>query len=359
MRVSYKKNSSEENLYRILLSKADFMVFFYIVISFVFFILVASPVLNEKMDFQFYADSKTYEAFALTETSADGLVKISSNYLGPFLILKLLGPKNYFLIFLFNLTLLLISIHIIRNHLKLGFEAFLLLLFISPFTFTSLFSVNKEIISLICMSLLISYIYKQALVKAILIIFLSYLVRWQLTVFVVLVLLLYPAFINTFKKKMIIFLCGLFVISFLLKLLSNTLFYDVFAVYELTGDSYTEGSGSFNTLMNIQAQQGYFLAFIPKSFHLWMGMISRYGLVFDFTDTYNNFIVFWQAPINMLTLWLLFKRKLFTFNNPFFYIIVLYFLVFAITPIYAIRYFYGVYILVIFLISNKEFRNTN
>ena len=293
----------------------------YIVISFFFFLWVALPVLKEELDFQFYADSKTYEKIALNDSESN-LVQVGLNALGPVSILKLLGPQSYFLIYLFNISLFIASLYYISRNPALNKKLFFLLVMASPISFTSLFSVNKEIISLLCLALLIFFKDKLNIWKIGLLLIISYLIRWQFTLFI-LVFLLIDSPVNCFREKRRF--------SFLLMLISI----------------------SVKILMDIQQQYGYFIAFIPKTLHLLVGMSSRYKFIFDFTDVYNNFILYWQGPLNALLLFWAFNKKMFNFDNDIFYMLLIYCVIFAITPIYAIRYFYPVYILLAYLVSLK------
>ncbi len=324
----------------------------YIVISFFFFLWVALPVLKEELDFQFYADSKTYEKIALNDSESN-LVQVGLNALGPVSILKLLGPQSYFLIYLFNISLFIASLYYISRNPALNKKLFFLLVMASPISFTSLFSVNKEIISLLCLALLIFFKDKLNIWKIGLLLIISYLIRWQFTLFI-LVFLLIDSPVNCFReKRRFSFLLMLISISVILYYTQDTIFKGLFDIFNRTADDYTAGRGTYKILMDIQQQYGYFIAFIPKTLHLLVGMSSRYKFIFDFTDVYNNFILYWQGPLNALLLFWAFNKKMFNFDNDIFYMLLIYCVIFAITPIYAIRYFYPVYILLAYLVSLK------
>lgn len=322
----------------------------YVIFVFFFFVQIAIPVLNDRMDFQFYSDSKTYE-YEATDYSKE-LITVGGNFFGPVMILRLLGPQNYIAIFFFNLIVFFVSLYFFTRDRRLDLKIFLPLILLSSITFTSIMSINKEIISLLFSSILI-YNHERKKLKYILFLFvLSYFVRWQLTLFYIVYLLIFSNinFINNRKLMIIVLLVSISIFLFLF----GDIFETVFSIYERVKDDYVEGGGSFNLIMNIQSQYGYVLAFPLKTLHLLVGMLSRYRTVFDFTDVYNNLILYLQCILNAIVLYKTFQYRLYRLSYDYFYIAVIYCIIFAITPVYASRYFYPAIIFMSYMIAYES-----
>lgn len=341
----------------LLIRKEWKIIFYYILISLLFFIFVGRKVMINELEFQFYADSKTYVEEA--KSSNFDLISVGGNFLGPVSILKILGPENYFMAYLFNVMLFMIAIIIMTRDRDINLGYFLFLTIVNPITFTSLISINKEILSLLFVSILISEhkrLHKRHILT-ILNIVLALMVRWQLAIFYIVYLIIFSRLNFFSKNRFLVILSLLIVISVTLNYTQEALS-SVFDIYERTLGEYTEGAGSFDLIMTIQFQYGYIYAFIPKILHLLLGLLSRYKLYFDFTDAYNNFILFNQALLNLYLLYKVFKDKYMRLNNDFLYISIVYCSIFAITPIYAMRYFYPISILITYGLSiNKQLKS--
>lgn len=338
---------------RYLINKAWLRVFSYLLVSVIFFIFIAYYALIGEMDFQFYADSKTYEEAARFQ-NIDSLVDVGGNFLGPVTILSILGPRNYWGIFFFNIVLFLFSMYFISREKGVSLRVLFFLIMISPITFTSLFSINKEIISLLCICMLIYNHRNKSIVVSLFILLFSYLVRWQFSLFYLMYLFFFSKLNFLKEKRLLSFLLLLVLISVVLYYTKNSLLSGVFNIYERTSDEYTEGSGSFNVIMDVQNDYGYIFAFFPKVLHLMIGMITRYKMIFDYSDVYNNIILYFQAPLNFYLLYVNLRNHLLNMRNDYLFVALLYCAVFAITPIYAIRYFYPVSILLAYSYAARD-----
>lgn len=321
------------------LRQHEALVVVYLILALIFFIMVALPVMNGTMDFQFYSDSKTYQLEAEGNLERNAFFDIGNNTIGPVQILLLLGPQNYFLIFLFNILLFILSIKYLSASSKfVDKKRLFLLMLLSPITFTSLMSINKEMIAFFCVALII-YNHSRKKIGIELALFpLTYMVRWQFTGFYIIYLLLFSK-INFLKKyRFVFFIILLLGITGILFITRDTLLERIFTRYD--NDTWDEGNGTFAIVQSIQDNYGYIVAFIPKVLLLLGGMISRYALVFDFSDAYNNFILFFQTIWNLVILYLAYKKKCLDFHNDYFYIAIVYCAIYAITPIFSTRYFY-------------------
>lgn len=326
----------------------------YFFLVFLFFISIAYPVLNNEMDFQFYSDSKTYEDEA--KYYSRDLVAVSGNFFGPILILRLLGPNNYIGVFFVNIIIFFLSLYFFTRDYKLKLKIFLPLLLLNPITFSSIMSINKEIISLLFLSILVYNHNRKKIIFIILLIIISWFVRWQLTLFYITYLFACSKLLFI-KNRLTVVILLLVCISVILYLFGYILD-DVFSRYELFKDNY-DGIGTFNTIMNIQYQYGYIFAFPLKALHLMLGMLIRYKTIFDFSDVYNNFILYIQCIFNAIVLFKVFYRKLYYFKYDWFYISIIYCAVFSITPIYNSRYLYPAFILLSYLLAYETSYNSS
>ena len=335
------------------LRQHEALVVVYLILALIFFIMVALPVMNGTMDFQFYSDSKTYQLEAEGSLERNAFFDIGNNTIGPVQILLLLGPRNYFLIFLFNIFLFFISIRYLSASSKfIDKKRLCILMLLSPVTFTSLMSINKEMIAFLCVALIIYNHTRKKIGIELLLIPLTYLVRWQFTGFYIFYLLLFSK-INFLKKyRFVVLVILLLGITGILFVTRDTLLEMIFSRYDNTVDSWDEGRGTFAMVQSIQDNYGYIFAFIPKVLLLLGSMVSRYAVIFDFSDAYNNFILFFQTIWNILILYLTYKKKCMNFQNDYFYIALVYCAIYAITPIFNTRYFYPAMLFLCYAIAS-------
>lgn len=337
------------------MKKVSPLIIIYLFFSLLFFYFIALDVLHGKLTFQFYADSITYEDVAIYGESRGNLTEVGHNTFGPVTILHILGPKNYFLIYLFNIGLFLLSICFFSKNKEVSIGPLVGLIMIQPITFTSLMSINKEIIALLCTALIIyNHNRNNKWIIPILIV-LTYFVRWQFTLFYLLYLFIFSKY-NPLKNKRglttILLLLGITAVLFVVR---NTFLGDVFAVY----DNFTErndahGSGIFRQIMMVQDHYGYIVAFIPKVLLYLVGALKNYPLLFDFSDAYNNTIVFLQTVFYSYILIRCFKSKAYTLKSDYFYIALIYCILFSISPIFAPRYYYPAIIFLCYELSLKK-----
>ena len=137
------------------MKKFYFQIAVYLLIVTFFFIVVALDVLNGKLEFQFYSDTATWIDEAIYGGHGDDLTMLNRNELGPVMILRWLGPNNYWAMFFFNVVVFLLSLYILSKDKDLNIKRMSFYIMISPITFSSLLSANKEIFALICTCLII------------------------------------------------------------------------------------------------------------------------------------------------------------------------------------------------------------
>ncbi len=274
-------------------------------------------------------------------------ISLSSNTFGPVLISRLLLNNNL-LILVFNYIIFLISFHLLRNFKQLNPIKLALFLISSPMLFSSITTLNKEILSFFCVSFLISISNKRLTVFNILIVmFSSLLVRWQMIVVSALFLFLNKVVRKDLRSRFISIISFLMLLSFLYPFIRNFLDLDVV----LSVDQYTEtsesNSGFIYMLNSLQNNYMLFFSFVPKTL---MNLVANPGKLFQSYDTlsnpydiYNNYVVPGQGLITTLLIILSFKKFRINSFNSSHYLILIYSIVFSLSPFIQTRYFFPLY----------------
>src|SRR5690606_13436732 len=117
-------------------------------------------------------------------------------------------------------------------------------LLISPVLFSSLIAINKEIIALLSMTFFFIYYRKRSISYLVLALIFSFLVRWQMTMFIVILTLLISN-LNVFRNKRAFSLCLLLTFISLLYYLNLSKFETFNTIAEIGQESSDEGSGLF------------------------------------------------------------------------------------------------------------------
>jgi hypothetical protein len=205
--------------------------------------------------------------------------------------------------------------------------------------------------SLLAMSLLVAWVYKRLWMYFFLAFCISFLVRWQLALFVVVIGYALSPF-NPIRRNRALFLCGLLVAISVAYLFVGDSFNSVNDNAQ-RGAALDEGSGIY-TIFNSAQQKGfYFLVFIPKALHAMYGLIFRIGNVSDFSDVYNNVVITLHCLISFLFFILIIVSKRFRLADDLIFLAVVYCSIFVLTPIYSPRYFYPVFIVSCLVLSTS------
>lgn len=336
------------------LQKTTIYLFLYSLMAVLFFFTIGQDALNGVIDFQFYADSLTYEQAYVDNnfSSVFEMVSVGNNYLGPLLLLEVVGG-NRFLILLVNIFILFWAIKLVRKSkepVDLGVAVFLL--FLSPITFFSLISVNKEIISMLAMAFLIAWVRKKGLGYLLLCLLCSFFVRWQFTLFVIMVFLSFSP-LNFLRYRRYWYVGVLLVALSIVYWLMLGFFSGVNNIAEI-GGAESNGSGLYTQFIVLQNQGLYFLVFIPKALHAMYGLIFKANQLFSPTNIYNDVVVMLHCVAAFLVFILaLFRGKL-RMKDDLVFIAVIYCAVFVLSPIYAPRYFYPVFFLLCLVLSRPS-----
>lgn len=317
-----------------------------VVLGTLFLAWIGIDALEGRNDAQFFADSNTYhEAYREDRArwdNVEALVGISVNYLGPLAVIALAGD-NYFLILVFNAALLLFCLRTIADSLKLDSLRLLLVLLLNPLTVSSVLSVNKEILAVLCFTLIVRGLAKRSFAALAGAVVISFLVRWQMTMFLVLLLVLTSS-VNPLRRRRALTVLLLVATMSAAYVGLDELLAPVRLNFESSAAEY-EGSGAFQWLMDQQDRGLYWLVFPLKAAHLLFASGLRFDRLLDPTVPYNDNWQLLHSTATLVMFIALVRKGRFSLSNDLVYLSVLYLAVFALTPIYTPRYFYPVYVL--------------
>jgi hypothetical protein len=330
--------------------KYKIYILLFLAVSAVGFVTLGLPGLTGEIDLQTYSDSLTYERLSKNMPSGVSLISVSSNLVGPIAILRMLD-YNYVSVFAFNILVFLASFKTIFSHYDLNKNVFMLFIFVSPLMFFSLFNVNKEILVLFDMAVFLAFLKNRKILYLLLALAVSLLIRWQMTLFILLALPI--IFIDKYfrhRKTIVFFLiAGLSVIY---PMLSSV--FEAVILHSIPDNDAVSGSGIFQKLNRIQGTTGgYLLVFLPKLLQINFGIIKRIHMITEFSLFWNYFVLMLHSVASLiLTIFVVIKRR-FVFNNFLVYLSMIYAGLFALSPIINIRYFLPMYILLVVVASSK------
>jgi hypothetical protein len=338
----------------------NLITFFFLFVAFLIFQFVAKDdilsavVANQNDGFRLYADHPTYvNAYESVDNLLELLI-IKPNYLGPVITIGLLQNNLYF-IFIFNVILFIISVSIIRNHFKGNWNIYLVLLVINPILIVSLFSANKEIYSLLATNIFIIALDKKKIRYLIISVVVGLFSRKELSFFFIVMFVLFNIKIEWYNYKLVII--SLFVISITMFDGYISANFDAIEQYLIESEStinQTNTRGTIYFLNEIQRTSGYFLVFIPKILLNIFGTIYRLDLLLDFSDMYNNHVIWGQSLLFIFIIpvtYIKVKKTQIRIINEIFFSFLIFCILFAFVPIVQNRYFYPCYVLLSGLIN--------
>lgn len=335
---------------RVIVKKYFLYLILFLTFSTIFFIIIGIDNVSAESSLRITADAPTYKVLAKQEDIP--LISIGGNYLGPVLIYKILNCNEY-LVYLFNVSIFLLAFKFVKNTKKYNVKLFAKYIMINPIFFFSLFSVNKEIL-LLC---IITGFYSSDKKRKFLFLCLSILVRWQLTLFLLLDLLINSKFNFLYKyKKSLIFIFVL-VISLVFPILQNT-----FSQVQNSSDIFIkediDGSGLVGKLNSLQYKNlGYLIVVWPKIIQNLIGPLIRIRKIFDFSDFYNNFIMMANAFCNLIMLILFILKRKIDIENELFFSMIIFSIIFGLSTFIQPRYFLPIYVLMALILSEKGKKN--
>lgn len=319
------------------------------VLAMIFLAFIGAAALTDQGVFQFYADSITYHAIYSGDVDIAGgsLIGVASNYVGPMLVLKIAGG-NVYNVLLLNVLIFSVSMVGVARTLRLDILRVTILLMLSPLTISSLLSVNKEIFIFPFLALALGAHYKRSAMHAVLALGVAILFRWQLMLFYV-VLLAMDTLPRSSKRRGWLVLFLLIGISAIYSA-SQELLEPVLSVAETSIADYEGGSGLFEMTLNYQKTGWYFLVFPIRAFHLLFGMGLRIDSILSPQDIYNDLFVSIHCLVSIFLFAMLLMRRRISLNNDLVFSGVVFLIIFCITPIFAPRYLYPIYVLMVLVL---------
>jgi hypothetical protein len=316
-----------------------------VILGAVFLNVIGIDALEGRSEFQFFADSSTYHEAARGELDqvdgVEGVIGISGNFLGPLLVLALAGD-NYYVVLMLNALIMFLAVRSISDSLNLDSLKLLAVLLANPLTISSLLSVNKEIIAIAFIALMVNGLVTRSVLALMAALAVSFLVRWQLTAYLVVVLAMANRWNPMRNHRLGSLLVLLIAISVAYVQLAEV-FEAVRLNFETAAEDY-EGSGTFQWLVKLQEQGWYWLVFPFKAAHLLFATGLRFDRLADPTVIYNDTWVLLHSTATLALFLILWWSRRVTIANDVVYVSLVYLAVFALTPIYASRYFYPVYV---------------
>ncbi|WP_313433282.1 hypothetical protein [Stutzerimonas nitrititolerans] len=326
------------------------LLFLFSALSFAFLYCVGGDALNYENDFQFFADSGTY--LQVSQGTYPGLdintplMSVESTYLGPVLVLGLL-QDNIYAVCLFNCVVFFFSITYICRVLQVNPLGVSLILLLSPLTVSTLISINKEIFVFPFLALALSGYYNKSLAQMFLAILCCFLIRWHMFVFYMLVIFIisFRGFLRLDRK----FLFALLLLLFSFAYVSLMSFFSgVIDTAHASFEAYEgQGVGIFVHLNTLQERGFYFLVFPIKAVQLLFATgIKSFleGRIFSMVDIYNYTFVALHCIVSLVVFLMVLWRRKASLNNDLFFFSLLFVLFFTLSPVFAARYYYLVYV---------------
>ena len=323
--------------------RSTWRLWLYVLASLGAFLLVALPVLRGEMRLEFYVDTDVYEPLARAMPLSFDLVSIGVNLFGPLLVLKMLGGDR-FLVYLFNLACLTAAFAVVVRAFPVDRLQFLFYLMLTPLMFTSLLSINKEIIAVAAIAFFAAYYQSGRRWQLIVGLIASFVVRWQMTLFM-LTFMAAASPLNPFRRRRVVSLLLLTVAISVVYVHNYSTFQRLDQIALLGAQQYVEGSGLYGFFLSVQNHYGYFLVFIPKTLHQMLGLLTRVDKVTEVQNFFNNDVMFFHSVASLVLLGVVAWRRRIRLDLDPVYIAAVYAAVFALSPIFAPRYFLPIYVL--------------
>lgn len=319
------------------------------------FFMYGLPSLEERIPQQLFADSLTYETAAQVFGVEDELISIGGNYLGPLMVLKLLD-SNRVLIHLFNLSIVLLSGMVAFKFLPLRRGLFILGICSSPLLFFSMMAVNKEVFLLPFSIMLFIYMQRRTVIWLLFALVLALFVRWQIVFFVFLIVVMNGRLNFLRQRRWLALLALTAAISVAYPIMLSIGFDTIEQVsIEGTEEENTSGaSGTYGMMQAIQRSGGYILVVVPKILQLLLGLLARFGMGSIEDDFWNNFVIMGQCLHNFVLLSLAVAYKRLKISEDAFYLMCCFAIMFALTPIFAPRYFYPLAVWLALLLASRN-----
>lgn len=330
-----------------------------VLISLIVLVFLEIPSLNHDLEIKFFFDTETYlkraELFSkLDKFNIYVLYEMAvTNKFGP-VLLGYLSNNNYYLIWIFNMIIYIVSSNYIIKSLHLNPAIYHTISLLNCITWISLVSLNKEIFVFPSIAALLYYLDKKSIISFLLLIGFCFLVRWQMALFAIVVAFAFSKFM-IFKDKRLLHVLGLlFLISIYLPIFTEDLRYSIEFWTAQAMDRSGGGSGLYQVWINWDMNFLYFISFIFKLIHLTiLNFISFLGNPSVVLTRFHNFAETLQSGVFLACYMMIYRRRRkLSLNNDLVYLIFFYFIIFVAVQIYTPRYLYAGYLLITILLSS-------
>jgi hypothetical protein len=215
---------------------------------------------------------------------------------------------------------------------------------LTPLMFTSLLSINKEIMAVAAIAFFAAYYASGRRWQLAVALATSFLVRWQMTLFM-LVFMGMASPLNPFRRRRFLSVLVLTVAISIVYVQNLATFRRLDQVAALGAREAVEGSGLYSAFISVQNSYGYFLVFLPKTLHQMIGPLSRVDKVTDMSNFFNNDVLFFHSLATLSLLFAALLRRRIRLDLDPVYIAAVYAAVFGLSPIFSPRYFLPIYVL--------------
>lgn len=328
------------------------------------------PYLNSEIELKFTFDSVYYlkrSSSLISDNNIDPVAILEmavTNKLGP-LLLGFIARNNHHTIWLINLALYIGSMNSIVRRLNLSPISFNLFVLCNLISWISLVSLNKEIFIILTIALLLKYLEKLRLQDLFMCLMAAIMVRWQMVLFVVIIMFLYSRLMPFKRKRKLHLILFLVFVSVSLPLYTESVLESIEFWRAQSMKRVGVGSGLYLVWINMDQAGLYVLSFVFKLIHLTiLNLVSFISYPKINLSYFHNFAEVLQSfSFVLLYIKILMKRNYFVSNNIM-YISAFYFMIFVTVQIFTPRYLYGGYIFMSILASqhkgsNQAFRVKN
>jgi len=321
----------------------------YIAFTIIIFFIYVPSALDGHSKIELFADSETFEEIALGESNYEfssiyEAIGVKFNFVGPLIVLYIFQMNRVAILF-FNLTLFLLGLYFLNKSRCFNMLKLVVLLGINPIVFSSLLSVNKEIFVYLSLCLLVRYFYRPTIILAILIISLSVLARWQFTICIIMIMMMYSKYNPLKRYPLLSIFISILVISVFYHRIK--IFSEVNMFIELLLNNSSDSIFGRMSMFQLNSDIGYLTVVIPKAIHLMFGIIKNYNEFLHWQEFYNDVLtyLFGISMVCVFIYLILSKKFPLGVNNGIDLSWIIYIVIFSISPIYTPRYFVAVYIL--------------
>lgn len=344
--MKYLKNNTKIKIYWISLWRVLFLTLI-TPLAYLYYENFTLPFLLEQTDISpVVYDSRTYTQLAEAHPDLQEITSTfntNRNLIGPILLLHLLN-NSPIIVLLFNLTIYYISLTILFKTTRLNKLKFFLALTINPLMFSSLTSINKEILSVCSLLIIIAYTNSNLKRYLILSIIISLFARQELTA-----LLIFYATLRNFnspKVRLYSIIITILIMTALLPTLNTS------SVNILMENQKTDSLGLSVFFSKLTSNYAHFLTVIPKIFINMFGDIKLLLTIEPDTFFPLNAISSLQFLITFI-----FIRK-FKISDDTSLLALCYAIIFTSPAFIHHRYFFPVYVVLLAKIFQDKFINT-